>query len=205
MQESSCLAPAQALSVFVALSHENSKIACPQTAKCGVKLTHDHLSAISGITLDGRLVMQVREDAYDADGVVGFLRVLLQLIGRQVQTHLDERMIKHCVLFAARRGTEASQIRQHGPDAVGSSEPQQGAFPRELARREGRTDGPEGLTQCLPGAPVAPVPKRAEPLDMGVLMLFAPYAPVGLDPRIATPPAPQSRAPTVYRTRGGPS
>jgi hypothetical protein len=33
-----------------------------------VKLTHDHLSAISGITLDGRLFMQVREDTYDAEG-----------------------------------------------------------------------------------------------------------------------------------------
>lgn len=48
-----------------------------------VPLTHDHLSAISGITLDGRLFMQTREDAFDADGVVGFLRVLLrQLRGK---------------------------------------------------------------------------------------------------------------------------
>jgi transposase len=49
-----------------------------------VKLTHDHLSAISGIRLDGRLVMQVREDAYDAAGVVGFLRVLLRKIRGKV-------------------------------------------------------------------------------------------------------------------------
>ncbi len=49
-----------------------------------VKLTHDHLSAISGITLDGRLFMQVREDAYDAEGVVGFLRVLLRKIRGKV-------------------------------------------------------------------------------------------------------------------------
>ena len=45
-----------------------------------VKLTRDHLSAISGITLDGRLFMQVRPDSYDAEAVVGFLRVLLRKI-----------------------------------------------------------------------------------------------------------------------------
>ncbi len=49
-----------------------------------VKLTHDHLSVISGITLDGRLCMQVQEDAYDAEGVVGFLRVLLRKIRGKV-------------------------------------------------------------------------------------------------------------------------
>jgi transposase len=34
--------------------------------------------AISGITLDGRLFMQVRPDSYNAEAVVGFLRVLLR-------------------------------------------------------------------------------------------------------------------------------
>ncbi|EFH84918.1 ISAfe6, transposase [Ktedonobacter racemifer DSM 44963] len=43
-----------------------------------VKLTRDHLSAISGITLDGKLYMQVRKNSYDAGAVVGFLKVLLQ-------------------------------------------------------------------------------------------------------------------------------
>src|SRR5712691_684748 len=37
MQESSRWVSAQALSGFVALSHENSKIALPQTAKCGME------------------------------------------------------------------------------------------------------------------------------------------------------------------------
>jgi transposase len=44
------------------------------------KLTRDHLSAISGITLDGRLFMQIQEGAYDAAGVAGFLRVLLRKV-----------------------------------------------------------------------------------------------------------------------------
>ena len=51
-----------------------------QTPVLRVKLTRDHLSAISGITLDGRLFMQVRPTSYDAEAVVGFLRVLLRKI-----------------------------------------------------------------------------------------------------------------------------
>ena len=51
-----------------------------QTPILRVKLTHDHLSAISGITPDGRLFMQVRPASYDAAAVVGFLRVLLRKI-----------------------------------------------------------------------------------------------------------------------------
>ena len=49
-----------------------------------VKLTHDHPSAISGITLDGRLFMQTHEDAYNAAGIVGFLRALLRKIRGKV-------------------------------------------------------------------------------------------------------------------------
>jgi transposase len=49
-----------------------------------VKLTHDHLSALSGITLEGRLYMQVRESAFDSQAVVGFLRVLLHKIRGKV-------------------------------------------------------------------------------------------------------------------------
>lgn len=48
-----------------------------QTPQLAVKLTKDHQSAISGITLDGRLFLQVREGNYDSEAVVGFLRVLL--------------------------------------------------------------------------------------------------------------------------------
>ena len=49
-----------------------------------VKLTHDHLSVISGITLDGRLFLQMREQAYTAEAVVGFLRALLRKIRGKV-------------------------------------------------------------------------------------------------------------------------
>lgn len=54
-----------------------------------VKLTHDHLSAIRGITLDGRLAMRVRQDAFDGAGVVGFLQVLLRKIRGKVMVIWD--------------------------------------------------------------------------------------------------------------------
>ena len=57
---------------------------CGQTPVLRVPLSHDHLSAISGITLAGRLFMQVREGAYTAEAVVGFLRVLLRKLRGKV-------------------------------------------------------------------------------------------------------------------------
>ena len=55
-----------------------------QTPLLRVKLTRDHLSAISGITPDGRLFMQVRPGSYDTAAVVGFLRVLLRNISGKI-------------------------------------------------------------------------------------------------------------------------
>jgi transposase len=45
-----------------------------------VKLTHDHLSAIGGITQQGRIFMQMQERAYRAEDVVRFLHLLLRKI-----------------------------------------------------------------------------------------------------------------------------
>jgi transposase len=55
-----------------------------QTPILRVPLTHDHLSVISGITLDGRLFLQMQEQAYTAERVVGFLRVLLRKLRGKV-------------------------------------------------------------------------------------------------------------------------
>jgi transposase len=55
-----------------------------QTPILRVKLTRDHLSAISGITLDGKLFMQVRKTSSDAVAVVGFLKVLLRKISGKI-------------------------------------------------------------------------------------------------------------------------
>ena len=54
------------------------------TPLLSVPLTRDHLSAISGITLDGRLFLQVRRHNYTSQAVIGFLRVLLRKIRGEV-------------------------------------------------------------------------------------------------------------------------
>ncbi|WP_236601113.1 IS630 family transposase [Ktedonobacter sp. SOSP1-52] len=51
-----------------------------QTPIVRVKLTRDHLSAIGGITQEGRIFMQTQEHAYRAEDVVRFLRALLRKI-----------------------------------------------------------------------------------------------------------------------------
>jgi transposase len=72
-------------SAFYPLPHaERTWAPRGETPVLHAPLTHDHLSAISGITLDGRLVMQVQEHSFDATGVVGFLRVLLRKIRGKV-------------------------------------------------------------------------------------------------------------------------
>ena len=50
------------------------------TPELSVPLTREHLSAVSGITLDGRLFLQVRRQSYDSQAVIRFLRVLLRKI-----------------------------------------------------------------------------------------------------------------------------
>ena len=51
-----------------------------QTPVLRVKLTRDHLSAIGGLTPEGRLFMQMQDHAYNAEDVVRFLRLLLRKI-----------------------------------------------------------------------------------------------------------------------------
>src|SRR5436190_19260162 len=53
---------------------------CGQTPMLRVQLTRDHLSAMGGITPEGRLYMQMQDHAYDAQDVVRFLRLLLRRI-----------------------------------------------------------------------------------------------------------------------------
>ncbi len=53
---------------------------------------------------------------------------VLELIRRQVETRLDERMIKHAVLFATGHKREASHIGEHRPIPILPIEPQQRAF-----------------------------------------------------------------------------
>ena len=68
---------------------------CGETPILRVPLTHDHLSVISAITLDGRLFLQVRKDNYDGEAVVGFLRVLLRKIAGKILVIWDGSPIHH--------------------------------------------------------------------------------------------------------------
>lgn len=51
-----------------------------QTPELRVPLTHDHLSSLSAMSPEGRLFLQIRSQSYDAQAVVGFLRVVLRKI-----------------------------------------------------------------------------------------------------------------------------
>ena len=92
-------------------------------------------------------------------------RALLELIGRQVQSRLDLRMIEGGVLFAAGHKGEPGQISEHSSCPILAVEPEQGSPLRELVCCEVAHDGGESLSQFLPVAPVAFVPKTAEPLE----------------------------------------
>jgi hypothetical protein len=49
---------------------------CGQTPVLRERLTRDHLSAISGVTPDGKLYMQVQATPFRSPDVVGFLQHL---------------------------------------------------------------------------------------------------------------------------------
>lgn len=87
------------------------------------------------------------------------LRALLDLIGRQMQTSLDEGMIKDGVVFASCHIGKANQVGEYSSRAILAVEPQQSMLFQALVRREVPTDGAEALTQFLP---VVPVPAGAK-------------------------------------------
>lgn len=93
-----------------------------QTPVLRVPLTRDHLSAISGITPDGRLFLQVRRTAYDAQAVVAFLRVLLRKISGKVLIIWDgspihrAQPIKDFLKRGAARRLWLEQLPGYAPD-----------------------------------------------------------------------------------------
>jgi hypothetical protein len=105
-----------------------------------------------------RNLRTIVEAAYDLT-----FRTLLGLIWGEVETRLHEWMIEHLVIFATSHKGEASQVRQRSSRAILSIEPEEGALLWKLGRCEIPTNGRESLTQFLSGAPVAFVPKTAEP------------------------------------------
>ena len=93
-----------------------------QTPVLRVKLTRDHLLAISGITLDGRLFMQVREGAYNSVGVVGFLRVLLRKVPGKLLVIWDGapihrgQVVKDFLRRGAAKRLHLEQLPGYAPD-----------------------------------------------------------------------------------------
>jgi hypothetical protein len=57
---------------------------CGQTTVLRERLTRDHLSAISGVTPNGKLYMQVQATPFRSPAVVGFLRHLRRHIRGKV-------------------------------------------------------------------------------------------------------------------------
>jgi transposase len=93
-----------------------------QTPVLRVPLTRDHLSAISGVTQDGRLFLQVRRASFDADAVVAFLRVLLRKIAGKILIIWDgspihrARAIKDFLKRGAARRLWLEQLPGYAPD-----------------------------------------------------------------------------------------
>jgi transposase len=87
-----------------------------------VKLTRDHLSAISGVTPAGQLFLQVHQAAYDAEAVVAFLPVLLRKIPGKLLIIWDgspihpAQPIKDFLKRGAARRVWLEQLPGYAPD-----------------------------------------------------------------------------------------
>lgn len=93
-----------------------------QTPILRVPLTHDPLSAIGGMTLDGRLFLQVRKQSYDGEAVVGFLRVLLRKIPGRLLVIWDgspihrSQAVKDWLKRGAAKRIHMEQLPGYAPD-----------------------------------------------------------------------------------------
>jgi len=87
-----------------------------------VPLTRDHLSVISGITLDGDLFLDLQEQAYDTEGVVAFLRVVLDHIVGHVTVIWDgapihrSHVVKDFLRDGAAHRLHLEQLPGYAPD-----------------------------------------------------------------------------------------
>ena len=102
-----------------------------------VPLTRDHLSAIGGIPPEGRLFMQMQEQAYRAEDVVAFLRLLLRKIPGKLLVIWDgasihrAKAIKEFLAAGAAARLHLEQLPGYAPDL----NPQEGVW-NLLKRRE---------------------------------------------------------------------
>ena len=108
-----------------------------QTPVLHVPLTRDHLSAIGGITPQGRIFMQMQERAYCAEDVVAFLRLLLRKIPGKLLVIWDgasihrAKVIKEFLAAGAAKRLHLERLPGYAPDL----NPQEGVW-NLLKRRE---------------------------------------------------------------------
>ena len=108
-----------------------------QTPILRVPLTRDHLSAIGGITPQGRIFMQMQEQAYCAEHVVAFLRLLLRKIPGKLLVIWDgasihrAKAIKEFLAAGAAKRLHLERLPGYAPDL----NPQEGVW-NLLKRRE---------------------------------------------------------------------
>jgi transposase len=108
-----------------------------QTPILRVPLTRDHLSAIGGITPDGRIFMQTQTGSYDSAHVIPFLQMLLRKIPGKLLVIWDgapihcSKVIKAFLADGAGKRLHLERLPGYAPDL----NPQEGVW-NLLKRRE---------------------------------------------------------------------
>jgi transposase len=103
---------------------------CGQTPVLRVKLTHDHLSAIGGITSEGRIFMQIQDHSYKGPDVVRFLQILLREIAGKILVIWDGASIhrsKVIQAFLVKGGAKRIRIERL-PSYAPELNPQEGVW-----------------------------------------------------------------------------
>lgn len=116
---------------------------CGETPLLRVPLTRDHLSAISGITPEGQLFLQVRKQNYDSEAVLGDLARVAAQATRQAPHHLGWLVYSsqpNYQRLSHERGSQANPI-----GAARLSMP-----PTSIQMKaSGTIAKPSGVSQCL--------------------------------------------------------
>jgi transposase len=93
-----------------------------QTPVLHEHLTRDHLSAMSGITLEGKLYMIEQEHAFKGEDVVRFLKHLMRQIGGKLLVIWDgapihrSQAVKDFLVSGATRRVRLEQLPGYAPD-----------------------------------------------------------------------------------------
>lgn len=101
-----------------------------QTPLMEVKLTRDHLSAMGGITPEGRIFMQTQDHSYKGPDVVRFLQLLLREVPGKLLVIWDGATIHRCQAvkdFLAKGGAKRVHLERL-PAYAPELNPQEGVW-----------------------------------------------------------------------------